>query len=599
MRGLKFLLGAGEHFGSQKLEDSDEPTRSFVFPESELRLAIEKGHTELLAEIIRRTGAGLPLEQLVKHTGVELGNVEKRQYYEGLTVYGKKRKDWAAAGRRATSWTPRGLVISPLIVAAMAGSISSVEWFLSDAPLRHYLAFAQSRAAREDVRLQHLRQAPGGIDGAVSTWLSGQAELVLHGAILAPPQRTTDELVAYLVKAYPDTVNSEVINTVPSPLFLATTLGRVEIVRILLDAGADPASCKGPGTWSNLMHAALEGMPTAAQLGPLLKLFDASLVRRMMGERDSLSAGGCTPLHRWLRALTGYVGAQLQDKPDEMVAVLNLLREYSAEAPPPREATPPASDSEDDSRQASSLPRELRLLDATGETVLHTVMRNSFNPALVSALLDIPGGDRLLYREDAVGRTPSEVAYEKFLSEKVLGRVNRNTWGYRDLGARWDGKQTAARTYSPLSDLATKSVEDFVKPSSESDNATTVERLWDLCRGRTEAKPADGSRQKRRLVTLHEANDVARRLGEVHTKTRYTYKLVGNRTRDGDVRTEGQEEGEADQQASRKEDRLKALNYRFSSPPYKAWMKPLDEESKPAEPKYTVPLCRGCGQLHH
>jgi hypothetical protein len=55
-----------------------------------------------------------------------------------------------------------------------------VEWFLSDTPLRHYLAFTKSKAARDDVRLKHLAQAPGGFEGAISKWLNDQSEHALQ-----------------------------------------------------------------------------------------------------------------------------------------------------------------------------------------------------------------------------------------------------------------------------------------------------------------------------------------------------------------------------------------------------------------------------------
>lgn len=57
------------------------------------------GKTQMLALIIKRTGAGIPLDHLVKKSGVELK--QKPRYYQGLTVYGKKRYvlfDLAAVG---------------------------------------------------------------------------------------------------------------------------------------------------------------------------------------------------------------------------------------------------------------------------------------------------------------------------------------------------------------------------------------------------------------------------------------------------------------------------------------------------------------------
>ncbi len=64
----------------------------------------------------------------------------------------------------------------PLLHAAVGASIESVEWFLSDAPLRHYVEFGKSKAAQTDTRLKNLSQAPGGFDRAVSTWLGMQSK---------------------------------------------------------------------------------------------------------------------------------------------------------------------------------------------------------------------------------------------------------------------------------------------------------------------------------------------------------------------------------------------------------------------------------------
>jgi hypothetical protein len=89
MQGLKFLLDIFEHWSAQQLDPNDEVSSFYSFPDSEFKTAVELGRVELLGEIIRRTGAGLPLEQMVKGTGVELQ--VKPEYYQGLTVYGKKR----------------------------------------------------------------------------------------------------------------------------------------------------------------------------------------------------------------------------------------------------------------------------------------------------------------------------------------------------------------------------------------------------------------------------------------------------------------------------------------------------------------------------
>lgn len=89
--GLRTLLDWGAHFASRKLQgdDDEEVTGRFTFPDHEFQWAVEHGKTQMLAEIIKRTGAGMPLEHLVRKSGVAMK--EKPKFYQGLTVYGKKR----------------------------------------------------------------------------------------------------------------------------------------------------------------------------------------------------------------------------------------------------------------------------------------------------------------------------------------------------------------------------------------------------------------------------------------------------------------------------------------------------------------------------
>ncbi|KAG5967145.1 hypothetical protein E4U56_001009 [Claviceps arundinis] len=61
--------------------------------------------------------------------------------------------------------------ISPLLHAALGGSVGGVEFFLSDTPRRLYAQFGKSKAARDDARLKHLKDSPGGFDQAISKWL--------------------------------------------------------------------------------------------------------------------------------------------------------------------------------------------------------------------------------------------------------------------------------------------------------------------------------------------------------------------------------------------------------------------------------------------
>lgn len=178
MNALKLLLDLAQHWAAHKFNDPEsefaEDAGTFSFPQADFQWAIEHGKTQLLGLVIKRTGAGIPLDHLVKKSGFELQ--QKPRYYQGLTVYGKKRKDWATAGRNMVVKTT-GLKTPPLLHAALGGRSESAEFFLSDAPHRIYAEFGKSKTAKEDSRLKHLKESPGGFDRAISKWLGADSKL--------------------------------------------------------------------------------------------------------------------------------------------------------------------------------------------------------------------------------------------------------------------------------------------------------------------------------------------------------------------------------------------------------------------------------------
>jgi hypothetical protein len=172
---FNFILETDIYFRARSSPqgEQDESDRFYSLPVSDFNLAVRLGRTDILSDVIARFGAGIPLEHLVKKSGVEMKT--KPKYYQGLTVYGKKRSDWANAGRNVIV-KATGSQVPPLLTAAIEGSLPSVEWFLSDTPTRQYLEFGKSKVAKEDPRLKHLKQSPGGFDRAVTKWLGLQSK---------------------------------------------------------------------------------------------------------------------------------------------------------------------------------------------------------------------------------------------------------------------------------------------------------------------------------------------------------------------------------------------------------------------------------------
>ncbi|OHE91823.1 hypothetical protein CORC01_12897 [Colletotrichum orchidophilum] len=559
--GLKVLLDMANHFAGQKLvragtQDEEEGGGGrFEFPDGDFLWAVKYGKTAALAEIIRRTGAGIPLDDLVKKSGVEMKR--KPKYYQGLSVYGKKRKDWATAGRNMVVRST-GVKTPPLLLAAMAGNIESVEWFLGDAPHRHYVDFGKSKAAREDPRLKHLSQAPGGFDRAISKWLGIQNELVIHCAVMGPPTEETNQVIKYLAQACPASLDYK--STLgDTPLWLAFHFGRLDFAKTLIAAGANQTVRNNAG--DNIIHAALRGMPRACRLGPVLDLVDAGLASHLCQQRNNLHENnGTTPFHLWITAVCNsrrrvhspyhYNSMASKNYVDnaQILAVLARLLDFSRGG------------------------AELEMLNGAGDTPLHTVVM-AHDDVLARALLEYR--PKLLYRENAVGRTPAEIARENVTGEKFIA----------------PSPITLFQSNNDPSTIVSRPIESFIKKddddtsddedkdgSNSSACLTDKQKTWQVVRAVQEQNP-----DKRRLVSLIEANDVAKRLGEKYNASRY---FQVSRTMHRVRQTAYAIPGEAAAVTDDKDDF--AARTRATSGG-QVWSFPQDE---------TKDKCPGCGERH-
>lgn len=89
MAGLKALLSMAQHFSEAPKPGDEERRSTFNFKDEDFILVVKSGNTQAIRQIIKTTCAGVPLDSLVKKSGVEAK--QKPRYYQGLTVYGKKR----------------------------------------------------------------------------------------------------------------------------------------------------------------------------------------------------------------------------------------------------------------------------------------------------------------------------------------------------------------------------------------------------------------------------------------------------------------------------------------------------------------------------
>ncbi|KAK8049555.1 hypothetical protein PG994_011285 [Apiospora phragmitis] len=467
--------------------NDDETSRIYTFPEADFMNAIKLGRVDMLSGIIGRTGAGIPLEHLVKKSGVNMQ--VKPRYYQGLKVYGKKQSDWANAGRSVMTKTT-GSQVPPILTAALVGSLNSVEWFVSDIPMRQYLEFGSFDSARDDPRLKHLSQSPGGFDRAIIKWLGNQNDMVLHCAVMAPEGDDTYKLIKYLIRVCPSSLEAK-SDAGYTPHFLAYLPGRDQVAKMLIEAGADQ-SVKDK-QFNNIIHAALTNQPVLDKLRKLLDLLDPELRSHLFVQRNHLVHGGNTPLHSWLLSENPAIYSQRyayqshypnQSEPQEgsdNVAILKTLLQYSG-------------------------GHDLDILNGSGGTVAHSAVLLQLPEQMRVMLEQSPKG---LHRENAVGRTPAEMAYDAFIGYKMSPprdfAFNHHRFNFHN-------------TNDVATNLASQTPQAFLVNRNQP-KVSRKERVWEVVQGFMTRHP-----DKRRLVSLNEANDVARRLGENYSWQRYYTK---------------------------------------------------------------------------
>lgn len=373
-----------------------------------------------------------------------------------------------------------------------------------------------------------------------------------------------------------------------TPIMVACRLGRVDLAKALIDGGADQSTRNLKG--ENIIHAALAEMPTAPKLRPMLDLFDTDLRVHLFAQRKNLSENGTTPLHSWIynvseseRTDSYYSGYGYQygsyhrnntyRRPGgyknlgEVATMLELLLEYSKGS-------------------------ELDMLNGAGDTCLHTATSGKL---LSVVRILIKFNPQLLYRENAVGRTPAELAKDEQVgqafakphstsfrnrrqSDKIVDdRVDRLKNTSNSTDSRSSGQLKAKLEMAGLNSdysaadashiLAQMGLGEYkgVK-QSHLETKTTKQVMWDLV-STTLAKHSG----RRRLVSLNEANDVARRLGEKHTGSRY-FSVESRKDEDEEAASD---DGKNDQQKP-SDFSTTELNKRL----HNAWIALTEEEDK-------------------
>ncbi|KIW62826.1 hypothetical protein PV04_10956 [Phialophora macrospora] len=458
---LKFLIKVGNELASQIVGDNKDSLKVMHVDQDDFGLAVRLGRVEMIAEIIKSTGFGFPLEKVFQKSGIKLD--EKPKYYQGLSVHGKKRQDWAEASRGGRQFQrPESDVGVPLLAAAIEGNPDSTEFFLTDAPLRRYLEFAES--VKHEKRIQALARAKGGIKGTLGSWLSTRNQLALHVGILSPPRKDGSQpAFDLLLEKMPDALEARAADG-KTPLHLAFEVGRYYAAKKLIAAGANQAAKDDAGR--NILHTILDtiAVDKSGFLGSVINTLDKQIVAPLLLERCStIKSSGNTPLAVFLGRITSHTGWEES---------LSLLLSLSG-------------------------GKDLEKMDGAGDYPLHNIVRRGHRE-LVRFIVEFRPG--LLYWENATGMTVSDVVTTSFLRYQIDHPPEIKHSEKRHIEDR------------PASDFAEnpRSSNDETHGEDEDEDANGRSNEWRMHRliNSLVAKyPA-----KRKLVALHDANEVAKRL---------------------------------------------------------------------------------------
>lgn len=481
---FQFLMTNGEEYTLRKDKADDETTPHFFrFSEQDFLYAVRLGRLRLLEQIVKKTGAGIPLDDLVKKSGVTIS--EKPKYYQGLSVHGKKREDWAHAHHLQKAIQKQDQH-PPTLQSARLGSLESVEWFSSEAVLRYYSEFAENH--QSDVRIQNLAKAEGGIAAAISKWLGLRQHLLLHCVVLGETTSESLSLLRHCCKTRPELLQQKSL-TGMTPLQLAFSLHRVEMIKVLLEAGADQTCRNTAG--DNILHSMLSGhfkdpKKHASRIRELLSLVDPRLLPSLFAERTYADPGAATPLAKWLFASVAAKYAYYISSPNNITItkdihqILAVILDFSK-------------------------GEDLSFVNSEGDTPLHAAIRYGAHDCLRTMLECRPD---LLHRENATGRTPYEMSQDIYFSTDIFSDPPRLS--ATDEGS-WDRPRVKhVRTKDDTTPILTKEPKLFSEGFVPEDNATNTARVWAVC---TEfANKPQSNNMKRKLVSLVEANEVAKRL---------------------------------------------------------------------------------------
>jgi ankyrin repeat protein len=176
---LTLLNATMKYEAEDNAKKDDHAPERFTMVHTDFTYALQLGRFEFVSEMMKRTGVGIPFDHLVKLGGFAIPEKTSTQY-QGLSIRGKKKKAWARAYGIFDGLSTEYKTSPPLLLAAYSGSLESVEWLFSDAPIRLYGEYLD--ANKQYPAVEAFSKLPGGAERAITQWLDNRSKLSLFNS---------------------------------------------------------------------------------------------------------------------------------------------------------------------------------------------------------------------------------------------------------------------------------------------------------------------------------------------------------------------------------------------------------------------------------
>ncbi|KAF8473823.1 hypothetical protein BDZ91DRAFT_339191 [Kalaharituber pfeilii] len=193
-------------------------------------MALRLGKTRIVETFMKETGCGPNFEDFEQPTGVV-----KPQYYLGLSINGKKRKDWAKAANpnNNSGWTTSTEKL--LHFAAFYGNLDSVHWLLSERP---YHCIQEFLTLHPKNRRAKLLAAQSNLKQIVEDAIGIGSEILPHLTIKGWNGKNSAALLQFWFSKFPHLLESRNCRGL-TPFLFAAAFDNVEAMKETISAGAD------------------------------------------------------------------------------------------------------------------------------------------------------------------------------------------------------------------------------------------------------------------------------------------------------------------------------------------------------------------------